>query len=363
VTDSTGIESFTPLSGLPGGFVGDSGLSARIQYNAATSSWVWFGYFAATPDTRYLRLTGGTLTGQLKGSSATTAATPNFSFDGDTDTGLARLGANELALVTGGTARLTLDSGGNGAFTGPVTIPAGSTVTGYLDTATASSTYQTQAGMSSYLTTASASSTYQTQVGMSSYLTTSSAGLTYAPLSSPTFIGSIQADNYLTPTVGAFFMTNDTKTGMNIRGTGNHYVAFNTDNVEHVRLDASGRLGLGTSSPTAKLTLVGNGISVPVTLTDAASIAVNMALSNHFVVTLGGNRTLGAPTNVVAGQSGVIRVVQDGTGSRTLAYNSVFKFPGGTAPTLTTTANAVDLLAYHVESTTRIAVRFIGDVK
>jgi len=80
-------------------------------------------------------------------------------------------------------------------------------------------------------------------------------------------------------------------------------------------------------------------------------------------VVLGGSRTLGAPTNVVAGQSGVIRVVQDGSGGRTLAYNSVFKFPGGTAPTLTTTANAVDLLVYHVESTTRIAINFIGDVK
>lgn len=100
-----------------------------------------------------------------------------------------------------------------------------------------------------------------------------------------------------------------------------------------------------------------------VTLTDAATIATDLSLGNNFQVTLGGNRTLGAPTNVVAGQSGIIRVVQDGTGSKTLAYNSVWKFPGGTAPTLTTTANAVDLLAYHVESATRIAVRFIGDVK
>jgi hypothetical protein len=100
-----------------------------------------------------------------------------------------------------------------------------------------------------------------------------------------------------------------------------------------------------------------------VALTDGATIAINLALGNNFFVTLGGNRTLGAPTNVVAGQSGVILVIQDGTGSRTLAYNSVFKFPGGTAPTLTTGANAVDLLAYHVESTTRIAIRFIGDVK
>lgn len=100
-----------------------------------------------------------------------------------------------------------------------------------------------------------------------------------------------------------------------------------------------------------------------VTLTDAATIATDMSLGNNFQVTLAGNRTLGAPTNVVAGQSGIIRVVQDATGLRTLAYNSVFKFPGGTAPTLTTTANAVDLLAYHCESATRIAVRFIGDVK
>lgn len=100
-----------------------------------------------------------------------------------------------------------------------------------------------------------------------------------------------------------------------------------------------------------------------VTLTDQATVAVDMALGNNFELTLGGNRTLGAPTNVVAGQSGVIRVVQDGTGSRTLAYNSAWKFPGGTAPTLTTTASAVDLLCYYVETSGRVAVRFIGDVK
>jgi hypothetical protein len=100
-----------------------------------------------------------------------------------------------------------------------------------------------------------------------------------------------------------------------------------------------------------------------VTLTDAATVAIDLSLGNHFQVTLGGNRTIGAPTNVVAGQSGVIRLVQDGTGSRTASWNSVFKFPGGTAPTLTTAANSVDLVAYHVESSTRIAARFIGDVK
>ena len=100
----------------------------------------------------------------------------------------------------------------------------------------------------------------------------------------------------------------------------------------------------------------------PVALTDAATIAVDLSLGNNFTVTLAGNRTLGAPTNVTAGQSGVIVVTQDGTGSRTLAYNTAYKFAGGTAPTLTTTASAVDVLAYYVESASRITVTSLLNV-
>lgn len=80
-------------------------------------------------------------------------------------------------------------------------------------------------------------------------------------------------------------------------------------------------------------------------LTDAATIATDCSLGNVFTVTLGGNRTLGAPSNLSAGATYVWRFTQDGTGSRTLAYNAVFKFPGGTAPTLTTTAGAVDIIS------------------
>lgn len=98
-------------------------------------------------------------------------------------------------------------------------------------------------------------------------------------------------------------------------------------------------------------------------LTDGATITPNFNSSNHFSVTLGGNRTLANPTNLTAGQSGVIVVTQDGTGSRTLSYGSNYKFVSGAAPTLTTTASAVDVLAYYVESSSRITVRFIGDVK
>jgi hypothetical protein len=100
-----------------------------------------------------------------------------------------------------------------------------------------------------------------------------------------------------------------------------------------------------------------------VALTDGSSIATDLSLGNNFSVTLGGNRTLANPSNTTAGQSGVIVITQDGTGSRTLAYGSNFKFPGGTAPTLTTTASAVDVLAYYVESASRITARLVADVK
>ena len=98
-------------------------------------------------------------------------------------------------------------------------------------------------------------------------------------------------------------------------------------------------------------------------LTDGATITPDFAAANNYSVTLGGNRTLANPTNLTAGQSGVIVITQDGTGSRTLAYGSYFKFAGGTAPTLTTTAAAVDVLAYYVESSTRITAKLIADVK
>ena len=101
-----------------------------------------------------------------------------------------------------------------------------------------------------------------------------------------------------------------------------------------------------------------------VALTDAATIAVDLSLGNNFSVTLAGNRTLGDPTNVTAGQSGVIVVTQDGTGSRTLAYaGTKWKFAGGTAPTLTAgSGGAVDVLAYYVESATRITVTSLLNV-
>lgn len=101
---------------------------------------------------------------------------------------------------------------------------------------------------------------------------------------------------------------------------------------------------------------------VEVQLTDASSIAVDMSTFINAYVTLGGNRTLANPTNAKPGQSGLIRFIQDGTGSRTLTLASNWKTANGNGITLSTGANDVDYGFYHVVSASVIVISFLKDV-
>lgn len=96
-------------------------------------------------------------------------------------------------------------------------------------------------------------------------------------------------------------------------------------------------------------------------LTDGATITPDFSVTNNYSVTLAGNRTLANPTNITAGQSGSIFVSQDGTGSRTLAYGTNWDFAGGTAPTLSTAASAVDRIDYVVRTATSIHAVFTAN--
>ena len=97
------------------------------------------------------------------------------------------------------------------------------------------------------------------------------------------------------------------------------------------------------------------------TLSDGSTVAWDASANQVTSVTLGGNRTLGAASNQIDGGVYVISVIQDGTGSRTLAFNSNYKFVGGTAPTVSTTANARDVLVFVSNGTNMFEIgRAIG---
>lgn len=89
--------------------------------------------------------------------------------------------------------------------------------------------------------------------------------------------------------------------------------------------------------------------SAPVTLTDAATVAIDLNAGRVFDLTLGGDRAMGQPTNQTAGQTGEFIIFQDATGGRTLTWHADFKFAGGT-PTIPAAANAWCVVAYRVRA-------------
>lgn len=91
----------------------------------------------------------------------------------------------------------------------------------------------------------------------------------------------------------------------------------------------------------------------PADLTDQATIATDASLGNHFRVTLGGNRTLGNPSNPTDRQRVIWELIQDATGSRTITLGSAFALGTDlTAITLTTTASKRDFMGAIYNSST-----------
>lgn len=118
----------------------------------------------------------------------------------------------------------------------------------------------------------------------------------------------------------------------------------------------------GTISTTAQTLSGGKAGAITPLTSSGASIAINLATDNNFSHTLTENTTLAAPSNPVAGQSGVITFTQHASSPKTLAYNSFWKFAGGTIPSLTATNSAIDVFTYYVVSNTMAVCNLIKGV-
>ena len=181
--------------------------------------------------------------------------------------------------------------------------------------------------------------------------------------------GNTMTGNLVMSSANITFVT-EVNSGIYWTGTGSSFIhspaantiVFGTSLLEDMRLDSSGRLGIATATPRAKFDIIGSSVGSVTTLTDGATITPDFASNNYFTVTLGGNRTLANATNTVIGQAGVIYLVQDGTGGRTVAFGGAYRFTDNAAPTLTTTANAVDALVYSVRTANSYVCQVIYNV-
>jgi len=135
--------------------------------------------------------------------------------------------------------------------------------------------------------------------------------------------------------------TADTNTGIYFSGTDE--ISLTTGGTQRLSVDSSGHLNHNGSASA--------DISA---LTSATTITIDMDTAQNHSVTLAHNTTFANPSNMNIGQTGSIIITQDSTGSRTASFGTYWKFAGGTAPTLTTTASAVDRIDYIIVSASLI---------
>lgn len=126
-------------------------------------------------------------------------------------------------------------------------------------------------------------------------------------------------------------------------------------------ITVGGSISADSATINGNIAISGKATATIATLTDSSTITPDFEANQNFTVTLAGNRTMANPLNIEVGQTGSIFLVQDSTGSRTLSFGSHWDFIGGTAPTLTTTAEAVDRLDYIVRTSTSIHTVFTAD--
>ena len=94
----------------------------------------------------------------------------------------------------------------------------------------------------------------------------------------------------------------------------------------------------------------GGAVGKTQTANATGSTTLDYDAHSNFVLTATGNVTLANPSTETVGQTGIIVFIQDGTGSRTLSTGTQYEWPAGTAGTISTAANSVDVIPYVVDA-------------
>lgn len=159
----------------------------------------------------------------------------------------------------------------------------------------------------------------------------------------------------LTPAVGQIWLDTTSSPYKFMMYNGSAYTEiFRYTSAGLVTVAGIGSVVQGYDAATAKYNIVNaytrQQTFTAVSLTDQATISWNLDTDQVAKVTIAGNRTLAAPTNMKDGGSYILRVKQDATGGRTLSWNAAYKFIGGT-PVISTAANALDIFTFTSDGT------------
>lgn len=149
-----------------------------------------------------------------------------------------------------------------------------------------------------------------------------------------------------------YFITGSTDLVLGTISNNAIHLVINSGATDAMTISTSGYIGMGTPSPLAQLSIVGTGYSPNLPLSDTGTIAWNTALGQVATFTfVTSNRAMGTPTNLVNGAFYALAVIQNAGNNTITSWASVFKWPGGLAPVLSTAAGAKDYFVFRSDGT------------
>ena len=185
-------------------------------------------------------------------------------------------------------------------------------------------------------------------------------------------------DSFTANTLTATSITTSILDATDINSTNVSATTVNTSTVSATTINTStvSATTINTSTVSATVlntdgtaTFSGPVIGTVTTLTDAASVALNLAQGNNFYVQMtsavGSSRVLENPSNAVIVQCGSIYIIQSvsGTATKTISFGDAYRFKAGTAPTITQTTSAVDLMVYNVRDVSIVDILPVQNLK
>jgi len=178
----------------------------------------------------------------------------------------------------------------------------------------------------------------------------------------PTSVASFTANTLTATSITTSILDATDVNATDVNSTNVSATTINTTTINTSTVSATVLNNDGTA------TFSGPVIGTVTTLTDATSIALDLSQGNNFYIQLtsatGSNRTLENPSNETVGQCGAIYVIQAvSTGNKTMSFGDAYRFKDGTAPTITTSINSVDLLVYNVRSTSIVDILPVQNLK
>ena len=143
--------------------------------------------------------------------------------------------------------------------------------------------------------------------------------------------------------------------GISVTGT-----AIANTGVLSVNGNAGAITNIAATNAVQSFTVAQRGTVSALGAVSAGTTTLDLATANNFSLSLpaGGAVTLANPSNQTAGQSGVVTITQNSGTAATVAYGGNWKFQGG-APSVSTTLSSVNVIAYYVESSSRITAQLL----